>query len=717
MVGDMARSDTSPLRRTFPVPGGPPVRLRMAGPSDRAAGAARCSSAAACPPASSRRAAPARLRPGAAARAVRARAARRRRGRWPGVGAIDFGEDAPDVLVVDERFGPALGELLGRVLIGALAPLRAASPAQPLASRAMQTRGPLPRDRRAAGRGRGRDAPRPCAAAAARAEAAQPLWAAVPARPRGRATCGAPRGWCSTSSTTLALLLARETGRPRTEAVLGELLPAVAGLERPRRRRPGRARRPPARAARALLRGGRRAVGRAAAARRGRGARRARLAVDGARAGGRPPRCWPATASLLAPAAPLAGERLRRTFLRAGIPEELLAVVHGEAARGGAARRVRPRRLARRRRTPRGRCSCSRARRSSRSPRPRCGPRSPPAGATRRPRAGSSACPRVAEPLLGVLRERAVRLRGRRPRERGGGGRPAALGRGPRRGRGARRRGGRRRRGADLRRRRRAWRASPAPSTRPPCCAACPPARGSCASPCPGPVLAVVEAPGEAAAIALVRQGPTGERPRRPPRPRRRREHLGRATAPRASGSRARSCAELTWVNEHGAVAPGPALRLQRHVAPRQVASRPALIGGARRLPYDPALVRARTAATRLAHGRESDRLRGAPARRRAAGAGGAARRVRAVAPALERQACREGERAAPPAPPSSSRSYSAEPEQLQTRRRGWLPRTSTQPQFAGASEPLRGQPRERGVRRGRPRRPTRRAAPSAARA
>ena len=34
-----------------------------------------------------------------------------------GLGAIDFGDDAPDVLVVDERFGPALAELLGRVLI------------------------------------------------------------------------------------------------------------------------------------------------------------------------------------------------------------------------------------------------------------------------------------------------------------------------------------------------------------------------------------------------------------------------------------------------------------------------------------------------------------------------------------------------------------------------------------------------------------------------
>src|SRR4051794_41937113 len=32
----MRRGDISPLRRTFPVPGAPPVRLRLAGPSDRA---------------------------------------------------------------------------------------------------------------------------------------------------------------------------------------------------------------------------------------------------------------------------------------------------------------------------------------------------------------------------------------------------------------------------------------------------------------------------------------------------------------------------------------------------------------------------------------------------------------------------------------------------------------------------------------------------------
>jgi hypothetical protein len=34
-----------------------------------------------------------------------------------GFGAIDAGAEDPDVLVVDERFGPELADLLGRVLI------------------------------------------------------------------------------------------------------------------------------------------------------------------------------------------------------------------------------------------------------------------------------------------------------------------------------------------------------------------------------------------------------------------------------------------------------------------------------------------------------------------------------------------------------------------------------------------------------------------------
>jgi len=111
----MVRSDTSPLRRTFPVPGGPPVRLRMAGPSDRAQIAALLE----------RRGLPAselELR-----RLLAFDPARRHvlcalapvdgTEVLAGVGAIDFGEDAPDVLVIDERFTPGLGDVLGRVLI------------------------------------------------------------------------------------------------------------------------------------------------------------------------------------------------------------------------------------------------------------------------------------------------------------------------------------------------------------------------------------------------------------------------------------------------------------------------------------------------------------------------------------------------------------------------------------------------------------------------
>ena len=111
----MARSDTSPLRRTFPVPGGPPVRMRMAGPSDRALVAALLE----------RRGLP--VEEIDVRRLVAFDPARRHvlcalapidgEEVLVGLGAIDFGEAAPDVLVVDDRFAPALGELLGRVLI------------------------------------------------------------------------------------------------------------------------------------------------------------------------------------------------------------------------------------------------------------------------------------------------------------------------------------------------------------------------------------------------------------------------------------------------------------------------------------------------------------------------------------------------------------------------------------------------------------------------
>ena len=115
MVRTMPRSDTSPLRRTFPIPGGPAVRLRMAGPSDRSLVKGLLE----------RRGLPADdldvrrlLAFDPARRHVRCALAPIDGAEvLAGVGAIDFGETAPDTLVVDERFTPGLGELLGRVLI------------------------------------------------------------------------------------------------------------------------------------------------------------------------------------------------------------------------------------------------------------------------------------------------------------------------------------------------------------------------------------------------------------------------------------------------------------------------------------------------------------------------------------------------------------------------------------------------------------------------
>ena len=111
----MARSDTSPLRRTFPVPGGPPVRLRMAGPSDREPVTALLE----------RRGLPAgelEVRRLLAFDPVRrhvlcALAPLDGTEVLAGFGAIDAGAGAPDELVTDERFGPGLADVLVRVLV------------------------------------------------------------------------------------------------------------------------------------------------------------------------------------------------------------------------------------------------------------------------------------------------------------------------------------------------------------------------------------------------------------------------------------------------------------------------------------------------------------------------------------------------------------------------------------------------------------------------
>lgn len=111
----MARSETSPLRRTFPVPGSPPVRLRLAGPSDRAAILGLLMARGlpvdeldvkrllAFDPA--RRHVLCALAPLDGTEVL------------AGVGSITFGEASPDVLVIDERFSPGLGDVLGRVLL------------------------------------------------------------------------------------------------------------------------------------------------------------------------------------------------------------------------------------------------------------------------------------------------------------------------------------------------------------------------------------------------------------------------------------------------------------------------------------------------------------------------------------------------------------------------------------------------------------------------
>jgi acyl-CoA reductase-like NAD-dependent aldehyde dehydrogenase len=438
--------------------------------------------------------------------------------------------------------------------------------------------------------------------AVAGARLVQPLWASVPAAARAVYLRRAAQAVLDELD-RLALLIARETGRPRSEALLAELLPSVSGLhaladDGPRALADQRLGRP------SLLRAGRRAVLVQAPA--------GLVAVHGRSASAWSEPLLESAASLLAgnavllvPSAPLAGERIAAAFIRAGVPGELIAVLPADTAQPiGVAESSRPATEiegveqvvdlgdddakatmlvlagAPLEATVSGALWAAFA------------------GAGRHPAAVGRlvVAPGLAEPLLGALVAGAQRLRVGDPQLADTEVGPLAS-------------------HADLEAVERlvaeaeaggAERLCGGPLTLPGLegafCApivlrgVAPDARLLRDLP-PGPVLAVLEAESEAQAIALAA------------------EHAGAAvsvwTDDRRHGERvARSLgAKLAWVNEHGLAVPSVPVRLARHTTPRRLASQPPRVRSARWLPYDPTLVAARTAAARLLHGRESERV------------------------------------------------------------------------------------------------------------
>ena len=435
-------------------------------------------------------------------------------------------------------------------------------------------------------------------AAVAAAALVQPLWAAVPATARAHYLRRAAQAVLDELD-RLALLIARETGRPRSEALLAELLPSVSALhaladDGPRALADQRLGRP------SLLRGGRRAV-----------LVQAPAGVVGVRGRSASPWAEPflesaasllaGNAVLLAPAAPLVAERIGAAFIRAGVPGELIALLHGPAAnelladassRGGRIDRV----------VDLG-ADDSKATMlvldgASLDAAVSGALWAAFAGAGRHPAAVGRlvVAPGPAEPLLEALVAGARRLRVGDPEH-------AVTEVGPLASQ------------ADLEAVERLVTDAEAGGAERLCGGPLelPGLDGAFCAPivlrgvgedarltreqAPGPVLAVLEARSEAEAIALAA------------------EHAPSAvsvwTDDRRHGERvARSLdAELAWVNEHGQSVPSVPVRLARHTAPRRLASQPVRVRSARWLPYDPALVRARTAAARLLHGRESERV------------------------------------------------------------------------------------------------------------
>jgi acyl-CoA reductase-like NAD-dependent aldehyde dehydrogenase len=427
-----------------------------------------------------------------------------------------------------------------------------------------------------------------CAALAARA---QPLWAAVPVEARARALRRAAQAVLDELD-ALSVLLARETGRPRTEALLAELLPAVSGLHELADAAPGvlgdRRLGP-----RAALRGGRRSA-----------LVQRPLGVVGVHGGAASPWVEPVletaaavlagNAVILVPAARLAGERLAAAFVRAGVPEELIAVCHGDVAAEALA----------------GVCAAV----TDLAPPPAKGtmlvlagaPLGPAvdgalwagfSGAGRHPAAVGRVIvvPALAAPLAAGLEAAARKLRVGDPTDPGTeiGPLPSA---------------------AEAEAVEALVAAAEVDGAERLCGGpvSVPGMAGAFFAPAVlrgvrpdaqlvrepprGPVLALVEAPDEAAAIALADDTGGGA------------VSIWAGDRDRGERIARRLRAELTWVNQHGHAAAAAPVRLGHHVRVRQLASQPPSLRSARWLPYDPTLVRARVAAARLLHGRESER-------------------------------------------------------------------------------------------------------------
>ena len=421
------------------------------------------------------------------------------------------------------------------------------------------------------------------------ASAAQPLWALVPPHDRARYVRRAAKAVLDELD-ELADLLAAETGQPRSEATLAELLPSVGGLH-------GLAGEgPDALADRRLgpvpaLRAGRRSTLVQAPygvvgihVRDGSAWAGPLLEVAAALLAG--------NAVLLAPAAPDAAAAMRGAFVRAGLPDELFAVVEPGALAAAAHvvtldpapakgtmlvlegapldRAVTGALWAAfagggRRHAGVGRVIAVRSQAGALT--------SGVAAAARRLRVGD---PRRPDTEVGPLTSAADRERVEAlvaEAEAAGatrlcGGRVDVPG-------------------------------VPGAFYAPAVLRSVPPGAALLHEPVPGPVLAVVEAADDADAIAIAIAGGTSGT-------------LSVWTGDRAHGERiARGLgAGIAWINEHGVPTPAAPVRLARYVVSRQLASQPTRLRSARWLPYDPALLRAATASARLLHGRESERWR-----------------------------------------------------------------------------------------------------------